>query len=199
MTTPTSVEELCNIALMRLGYPELIGNIYEGTKQARAGLYLYAETRDNLLRLKNWQFAFQQAAGVASGTPPVGWAYSWAYPANCIRIRDIAPTLTNPDNDPLPILWQIFNSGSLRYIATQVAPITINYIGQVVDITQWEPGFVDAMITNLAARMGPLLRKMGEETINPYRSVEEAINVNESQAPNDVMAEPQPPARGQRA
>ena len=189
MSSPTSVEEICNIALIRVGYPELIGSIYDGTKQARAALYLYAQARDNILRLKNWPFAYQQIPGVASGVPPVGWKFSWAYPATCIRVRDLFTTLPSPNLDPQPLLWELSNNAQTpgtRYIVTQVTPIWINFIGQVVDMTTWEPGFVETVISTLAQRFGPLLRRMGEGAIDPAQAMSSAIDAGELQPPGDV-------------
>jgi hypothetical protein len=196
MSTPTSVEQLCNIVLTRIGYPERIGNIYDGTKQARAALDLYAETRDDLLRKKNWPFAFQQAAGASSGTPPVGWAYSWSYPTGCIRIRSVSPSSGLPSLDPQPLLWELYNNGTTRYVVTQVTPITINFTGQVVDMTQWEPGFVEALIQTMALRLAPLLRKMGEQAIDPEKAIDTAIMAGELQTPESV-AMPEPRQRQQ--
>ena len=200
MSGPTSVEQICNIALTRLGYPERIGNIFDGTKQARAALDVYAQTRDEILRKKDWPFAFQTATATSSGTPPVGWAYSWAYPTGCIRIRSVLlSTQPSPDYDPQPVLWELYNDGTARRVLTQVTGVTFNYIGQVVDMTQWDPGFVEALISSIAMKLGPILRKMGEQGIDPRAALEEGIQAGELQPPdNAAMPMPMPDRRQQQ-
>ena len=68
----TSVESLVNQALRRASYKIEIGSIYEGTTAARAALTLYGQTRDDLIRMKDWDFARQDATLVLLKTAPVG-------------------------------------------------------------------------------------------------------------------------------
>src|SRR5579863_3833225 len=97
-----SVEQVVNLALERIGYPKRIGSIYEGSLAAREALTIYAETRDQLLRLINPDFARKTEALALSGqAAPVPWLYSYVYPVDCIKIRDLIIANFDPLN-PYP-------------------------------------------------------------------------------------------------
>lgn len=197
MSSPTSVEQIINMALDRIGYPEYIGNIFEGTKQARIALNNYAETRDEVLRSKNWPFALRQVAGVtATATIPAGWAFAWNYPTDCLRVRAITPTvIVSPDYDPQSLLWAVFNdqtqSPATKIILTQITGININYVGQVTNPATWEPLFVNALVEALCVKMIPALRG-GQPLINPVGAIDHAGSTSDADAPNnDVLVAPQ--------
>lgn len=203
MSGPTSIEQLINMVLDRIGYPEYIGNIYEGTKQARIALNNYAETRDEVLRSKNWPFALRQVAGsISSGAAlPVGWTYAWTYPTDCLRLRAVTPSsIPTPDYDPQPLLWTIFNdqtqSPAAKIILTQITGITLNYVGQITSPLTWEPLFVNALVEALAVKMLPSLRKeIGSLAISPIQAIDTASGSSEAEAPDNVMMLPVPRGR----
>lgn len=187
MSGPTSVEQIVNAALDRAGFAEYIGNIYEGTKQARVALNLFGETRDALLRQKDWPFALAQTAGIVAVPTMAGWAFSWTYPAGCLRVRSVEPSpLPAPDYDPRPVLFTIYNPlGTAKLILTQITPISINFTARVIDLTTWDPLFVDAMIDALAQRFTASLRGMAP-SLDPDAAVDRATAADEALAPNDA-------------
>lgn len=204
---PASVQnpaDVVNLALVALGYEDRIGNIFEGSDAARKALDIFIETRDEVLRSKDWPFALRQRAGVAAASAVSGWAHSWAYPDDCIRVRYVAPsTIPTPNYDPQPVLWTIFNdrsvSPAIKVILSQITPISINYVGQITDMTTWEPLFVNAVVEALAAKLGPSLVKQIAPSINPAGSINEAANADEMLAPNDsATAAPEQRAGGRQ-
>lgn len=161
MSTPTSVEQIVNEALTRVGYPERISNIYEGTRQARAALDVYAQTRDELLRQEDWDFAQKIAAAVLSGAvAPAPWTTEYDYPSDCLRLRNLWNASYLADkNDPLPVLWSIGNNSlGAKVIWCKLAAATLVYTTQLTDLTKWEPLFVEALITALGKRLVPALK-----------------------------------------
>lgn len=171
----TTVEQLCNEALDRIGYPESIGFIYEGTKQARIALRLYGQTRDDLLREQDWGFAERNVALTLlktaptggyfppttwNGTsyPPIPWIYEYQYNSDMIKVRSIKPApLIIPDFDPQPVTFRIENdnyfSTPKKVILCNVQNAICTYTGQITDMTTWEPSFTEAFITRLSERM----------------------------------------------
>lgn len=122
----TSVADVVNLALVRMGYPNVIGSIYEGSKAANAALAVYGQTRDEVMR--GFEFGFTERSEVltllkqAPDTgyvppatwsnlyPPVPYQYEYAYPLDAIRIRTVklAPLfLFNPD--PQAQLWGLYS------------------------------------------------------------------------------------------
>lgn len=194
----TSVEQIVNQALDRIGYPEYIGNIYDGTKQARAALNVYAQARDALLRKREWPFAFKQLAGVTGGAPPAGWSYSWTFPADCIRIRSVQPTtgVAFPVLDPAPLLWELATIGGTKFLLTQTTPIYINYIAQVTDPTMWDAGFTETLVVTMGARLGRALRLIATD-VDPDRALDAATSSDDTSAPDNTQSAATP-QRGQQ-
>lgn len=195
-----SPADIINIVLASVGHPGRVGHLYDGSAAAKKALDVYAETRDELLRAKDWPFAFRQIAGSAAPTTVSGWAHSFAYPADCIRVRSVSPNpIPSPNYDPAPLLWELFNdqtqSPPIKVILTQVTPVFINYIGQITSMATWEPLFVNALVERLAMRIGPALRREIAPSINASAAEAQAAMADEPQAPNDAapapMAQPQ--------
>jgi hypothetical protein len=175
MTTVATVEEVLNLALDRVGYPRSISNINAGTKEARIGLRIYSQTRDDLLRVGEWGFAQREVALNLLKTAPVGgygltpwtpaspqlpWIYEYQYPGDCIKVRAIRPTpIFIPDFAPRAHVFNIANDYALdqKIILTNVPNAICVYTGQVVDVTVWEPAFVEALVSALAVKFAEAL------------------------------------------
>lgn len=180
MSGPTSVEQLVNQAFDRIGYPEYIGNIYEGTKQSRIALNVYAETRDKLLRNGDWGFSERTVAltllkqappayippmAWSTAYPPLPWMFEYAYPTDCLKVRAVKPvTMFVPNFDPQPHVFDTPNDYSLtppaKVIVCNVPDAVMIYTGQVTDPGTWEPDFVETVIAALARLLGPSLTNM---------------------------------------
>lgn len=165
MSSVATPEEVCNLALDAIGYPASIADIFEGTKHARVGLRYYAETRDALLRAKDWPFSERFATAVSNGqTPPSPWLIEYAYPSDCLRLRYVQPLGSGPYPvlDPEPTLFKDFNETrtmpASKAILTNTSPARLIYTGQVVEIPLWEPNFVDTLVAWLARRFTVALR-----------------------------------------
>lgn len=169
MTSVSTPEEISNLALDAISWPRSIGNIYDGTKEARVALRLYGQTRDDLLRMKDWPFARQAVALMllrtatvggyvtqvwnAATNPPPPWIYEYAYPTGCILLRAVRPVpFVIPEFDPKPHIFVLGNDTvtNEQVILTNLANAQAVYTGQVTDMTQWEPGFVQALVAALA-------------------------------------------------
>jgi hypothetical protein len=182
MTSVSSVVEVCNLALDRIGYPEAIGDIYEGTLAAQIALRDYAQTRDDQLRLLRPPFARRDVMLVLLKTAPPGgyvlnpwtpayppppWIYEYAYPVDCLDLRAVRETpMVMPSFLPTAKLFTIANDASLvpaaKVVLTNVASAIAVYTAQVVDMTTWEATFVEAMVAALGRRFGQALGAGGD-------------------------------------
>lgn len=197
----TSPADVVNQALAALGHSGRVGNLYDGSAAAKKALDIFAETRDEVLRKKDWPFALRQVAGTGAASVVSGWAHAFAYPSDCIRLRSVAPAvIPSPNYDPQPVLWTLFNdksvSPAIKVILTQITPVSLNYVGQVTDMALWEPLFVAAVVEALAAKLGPGLVKQIAPAIDPAGAVNDAAHADEALAPDDAampatMAQPQ--------
>lgn len=199
----SSPADVVNLALAAIGHPGRVGNLFDGSEAAKKALDVYAEARDQVLRVKDWPFALRQRPGVAGAVVPQGWAHSWAYPDDCIRVRSVTPSpIPSPNYDPRPLEWAIFNDypvgTGLKLILTQITPIKINYVGQVTDMALWEPLFVEAVVQALAAKLGPSLRKQIAPLIDVQGAIGTAAGADEMLAPDDSVVSVQPPPAAAR-
>ncbi len=183
-----AVEDICNIALDEIGYPKHIGDIYEGSPAARVALEFYGQTRDELLRARDWSFSRKVAAlTLLKGPPPDGgynltqpWSiyypipgflYEYTYPSDCVDLRAIiSPPGVMPDLDPVPALWRIdYDATPVISGSSAIGPaakvILCNqtfamavYRARVTNPALWEPGFMAALIAALAKKFAKALR-----------------------------------------
>lgn len=153
-----TVEQICNQALLDAGIGYRIGNIYEGSSQAKVALELYGQARDEILRLADWSFSRRIAQlTLLKGPPPPGgfnpfqpWTnvyanpgflYEYAYPSDCLDLRTVmaSPGLM-PDLDPLPAQWRVDNdptpnvSGSPPVASGPAAKVILCNINQALAV-----------------------------------------------------------------
>lgn len=155
-----SPEDVVNLALARIGYPKRIGSILDGSMAARLALSIYAQTRDAVLRSADWGFAGKTAALVSSGqTPPPPWSYSYTYPLDALKIRDLIITAFDPLN-PLPSRWVVQNDPVAgKVIVTAVPYVDVVYTVKATNPQFWESAFVEAVAAALGRRLAPVLMK----------------------------------------
>lgn len=150
--------DVVNIALARIGSKHSIGDLYDGSPAANVALNLFGQTRDAVLRSNDWDFAQKIALAVLSGgTAPQPYSFEYAYPADCIRIRDIFNSTYLADkNNPFPTRYKIGEtSGANKVVWTNFANATFIYTQQVTNPLLWDPLFVELLSIELGKRMAP--------------------------------------------
>src|SRR6185312_15471925 len=175
-----SVEDIVNQALDCTKYPLRIGSIWEGSEASSNALDIYGQTRDALLRERDWGFAKRDISlTLIKSAPPGGynpvtpwnptdypqtpWLYEYAYPGDCLKLRAIkrAPTFI-PDFAPDTELWQIASdstqpAGQTRVILANAPQAIGVYTARVTDMTQWEPSFTEELIATLGRKLAQAL------------------------------------------
>jgi hypothetical protein len=177
-----SVEDLCNQALVEIGYPEIIASIHEGTPAAIAALEVYSQTRDELLDAHDWPFARRTLSlELLKGPPPAGgynplqpWSaaiypmpgflYEYLYPDDCLNLGAIIPP-PGPmfDLAPTAAVWRVDNDNSYtpskKVILTNVKSALGVYVASITDPGLWEPGFTKAYIEALKPKLALALQQ----------------------------------------
>lgn len=113
-----SPTDLCNQAIDAVLWPQVLGDIEDGSDEARICLRAYRQCRMQLLRAVHWNFARKSAAmdllADASGnTPNVGtivpnpwFVYEYAYPIDCLKARfvpwNLVPQNLAPSGNIVP-------------------------------------------------------------------------------------------------
>lgn len=144
MTAPPSQTLMCNGALVHLGESRRIGSINDATPLANTFLTIWDQARDEVLVDHPWNFAIKRrSVAVSSDFTPEGSQYTQAFelPADCLRW--LPPRKGHPD--------YFAGEQEGRFILSNAdAPITVRYIGQVENVSDWSVGFRTAMTAKLA-------------------------------------------------
>lgn len=164
-------EDVCNQALRRIGYPTPIGTMYEGSPASRVAVDVFAQTRDELLRIRDWDFSRQTVSlGIPLKTappggytlttpwstayPPLPWIYEYPYPVDCLEVKSLCPQPgIIPEQLPRWVLFEKANDSATGQpvILTNLSGAFASITGAVYDPAAWtDPGFVEALLTMLA-------------------------------------------------
>lgn len=169
--------DLANNALIRMGYKMRVGSLFDGSAAARHALQVYAQTRDEMLRAYDYDFAERTIAltllksapiggyipprvWTPATDPPLGFAFEYAFPDDCLKVRAVKRTflfLLNPD--PQPNAFQISNDNAYtparRVVLCNIPDAMSTYTGQITDPATWDVAFVDLMAAALGRRLAP--------------------------------------------
>lgn len=212
MATVTSI---CNQALSRVGIKDRIADIDasdDDPKRKECKLF-FDDCRDQMLRAHPWQFA-QKSIALANvaGTPPVGWAYQYRYPSDCVMARLVTdlggaryptpfyyssgiyiPSLSVPQ---IPFQeYQEENAAGTTIgrliLCDNPAPYLI-YTKRVVDVTHWDAQFIAAFGWYLSANIGPGLKVDAKLSNNAMQMYGAMLNVARAGNLNEMQPDPQP-------
>lgn len=174
---PTTDVDICNRALDEIGARVIIASLAENTPQAKVANRQYTTMRQQILRAAPWAFARKTLAqtplGLLTDNPPASpypWLAKYTYPADCLKVRYILPTPSNPVVSGVPNVSDVgFNpylmpSRSFRFLPAyddSVLPATKVLLSNVVNITTiytvdvtdpdlWDSRFTNAMVMGLA-------------------------------------------------
>lgn len=190
----TDPADIVNDALVRVGWKQRIGSLYDGSVAAKAALDLYGQTRDELLRDFDWGFAernvaldLQKVAPVGGYTPPLVWSsvypilpwiYQFSYPDDCLKVRALRTTpVFIPNFSPQAVNFRIANDNSFtpaqKVILCNIANPILVYTAQVTNVATWEPSFVEALVAALATKLAPTLANLQTEQVEAADEVVE--------------------------
>lgn len=145
MATDASI---CSSALLLLG-DNPINDLTDETTRASVCAVLYPTVRDSMLRAHPWDCCIARVNLVPEVTTPVfGFGYSYNLPGDCLRVLSI-------DTQEYPIEHRVEG----RKLLTNVSSIALRYIFRNEDVSSWDSGLVDVMISAMAAALAfPITR-----------------------------------------
>ena len=173
----TMPEDVVNLALARAGFAERVNSLYDGTTLAKKARDIYSQTRDDLIRNGEWEFAervvsgsvLKQAPGNggyivtpwSNAYPAPPWLFEYSYPSDCLKVRSVRFSQTLlPNFNPIYNRFSVENDNSytppVKVILCDVPGAIITYAGQVTDPTTWETDFVEALAAALARRLSAI-------------------------------------------
>lgn len=165
-----SAVDICNLALGHLGDRATVASLDppEGSAQAEHCARFYPLARDTLLELHTWGFASKRATLAQLVSTRSEWEYSYAMPADVIRLLSLAPASLTGDNNviatqdgafaPYPFVRESNDDGA-DVVYTDVEDAILRYTARVTDTTRFSPLFVQTLSWHLAGMLaGPVLK-----------------------------------------
>lgn len=128
--------DICNLALSKLGEPPISQVTPDGTPAERLCYEFYHPCRREVLCTNRWKFAIREH--FSSGYCGSGCIYTHYIPIDALRVF-------NPDGAAIR-----FNSRELRSLSPE---IQFSYIADEEDVTKFDPLFIEAFATRLAAKI----------------------------------------------
>jgi hypothetical protein len=123
----TTQLEVANFALAHLAIGKPITAMNEATQPAKIMTQFYNRARDEALRAFDWPFAttFLSLTKVTGPSPraSVDWAYSYTYPADCVRARKLRIQPRRPDRRLARVPFITAQDAGDALILTDAGPI----------------------------------------------------------------------------
>lgn len=149
--------DIANMALSDIGEEGSIVSLDEDTVEARRCKTFYTEALKSTLEDSDWSFARRQVELSLSGTAPTGWTYSYAYPANTVRVREIIQADRTEDRIPFDIFTD--ENRNSKFIVTDQETASA-WVTSLIDATEiFTSSFVNALHYKLASMIAiPITR-----------------------------------------
>lgn len=156
--------DICNIALSNIGTKSTVTAITppENSAEARQCSIHYANARDYVLGRHPWKFAEKRVALSILGTAPSDWAYSYAYPSDCIRAIAIVMTDRNSET-PEPFATAVSDDLKSKLILTDKEGAYLKYTARVTIPVLFDAGFIETVAWYLGFKMA--LPLTGSKTV----------------------------------
>ena len=159
----TSEVTICNLALSRLGH-QVITSLTEGTTTADLCNLHYGPTRDAVLRAHPWNFAiYRQALAQDVTTPSFEFDFRYALPTSpyCLKVIRTdweANGFSGTAIYGFPGQMGYADFGMPyriegRFLLCNESTVSIEFIGRVTDVAQFDDLFTDLLAQRLAAEM----------------------------------------------
>jgi hypothetical protein len=140
--------EICNLALAKLNN-RTITSFTESSEEARICSILYNQNRDLLLRQHTWTFATKiEDLALIANEEIINFTYLYAFPTKCLYIVQIFDENKTEINNFEILLTPIEN---IKCIATNIPIAYIKYVKQIVDTTNYDTWFIEALVSKMAS------------------------------------------------
>ena len=156
---PTDVN-IGNMALSRLGTRATIADLSENSTEARQISIWFETVRDDLQGMMDWNFNRVTRELSQSGTPPARWAYSYAYPSDCLKVQrlDFGGWYWAWPDPAIP--FEIGSDGTNQFLFCNEAVAQAVILQRVTDPNRFSAAFVLAFADSLAAAVAyPITQK----------------------------------------
>jgi hypothetical protein len=153
---------IANLALAKIGDQSIL-SLDDPSPEARFAKLFYGPTRDELLRLHQWNWATSMSRLSQVATPPeFSWKFAFALPSDFGRMI----TFNSYEASEPAALYQIHG----KHLLTDEGTASIMYVRKMVDESLFDPLFIECLVLKLAAKLArPLAGSMDiEKQMNAY-------------------------------
>lgn len=143
--------DLTNRAIAQIGTRSQITSMVDGSAEALYANLIYNGLRNFLLREGDYDFALKTAVPTPFSPPTLPWVYSYVYPIDAIRLRQLVPTIFSA-LDPAPVEWNLVTIGTVQYIFTKTPVSVMLYtFAPVEDL--WDALFTETFVRLLGSSL----------------------------------------------
>lgn len=139
--------EVANLAAVRIGTASRITSLDDDKTVARTLKAVWAIERRAVLRDGSWNFNTARAqlpAQVLAGGVPYPWSYSFAMPADALRLREVLNLASRDD--------YAYEGGAV--LCDSAGPLNIIYQRDVPELGLWDASAAEAFALRLAWKCG---------------------------------------------
>jgi len=190
MTTDVSI---CNMALGHIKSKSTIATLDEkNNAEARICKLYYAQAVNETLEEFNWPFAKRTAVLATVGEAPLGWAFEYAYPSDCVAVRKILTTYRS--DKPIPFELMHSELSDSIVILTDEEAAQIEYTKRVTNTTLFSPKFTIAVSHKIGSLIAMPLSGKSEIRDAQIALFDLEINKARASALNQEQKDEQPDA-----
>ena len=199
---------IANLALSRIGISAKIASFDERSKEAIEINAVFDEVRERVLSAAPWPFARKVATLQKTGSTPYRFAYRYAYPADCLKIRKLLPEYPagqSPEGfrtwlrtTPIRYELETDSTGQLT-ICTDEDIASVEYTLRITDPTRYDAKFTGAFAWALATEISLPLAKTLDFSKNAAAAYEKEIAEAISLAMNEEKVDDNPDSEFVRA
>jgi hypothetical protein len=162
--------EIVNLALARIGQAP-VSSLDEESSVAAAASLVYDTCRRAVLQAYPWSFATRTSRLLRRNTIPVGYAYAFALPPDCLQpVRLQGGSRSGRDTGGQGLSFTVRG----RDLLADTPEAVLEYIADVEDAGQYDARFTEALVVRLAAELAmPVGGK--SDLMTAYRNEYEAI------------------------
>lgn len=181
----TTVAQICNLSLLRVGVTRRITDITDDTVEGRACATLYEQCRDEVLEAFDWPFARNSVdLAVIEEFDEGEWGYSYRMPGDAIKLRYLVSGVRN-DVDTPPFALTTDTIG--RLILTDIEDAEIVYTKRIEDPALFSPGFASVVAWRMAVDLAPALSKSSDWTTRAERMYPASLSKASADALNGII------------
>ncbi len=184
-----SEASICNLALSHLG-AYTISSLNDPTQEARKCKLYYEVARDYVLRDFSWGFAEKRAALALNGDTPTGYDYSYQYPVDCLKAREIYNDISG--SEPLDFTVNSAENLTDKAILTDVEEAILIYTAKVTVPDVFDASFIMMLSYYLASLLAiPLTKSQATQQVmlqvySAYKSRSETASAQENVDTSEV-------------